>query len=273
MSKEVRAKKTFRRMLGYELNLDSPQTFNEKMQWLKLNDHTPLHTQCADKFEVRKYVESKIGKDYLIPLFFQSYKASDLIEQNFPEVPFILKANHDSSGGVFISDKSEIDWQKLQKDFAARLKTNYYFESGEWQYKNIKPCIIAEKLLKDEQGNIPVDFKLFCFNGKVEFIQLDLDRETDHKRNLYDREWNLMECVYVYVNGRDYEKPKVLDKMIELAEVIAQDFSFVRVDLYNIGEEIFFGEITFHPESGFGKFFPGSWDKKFGGMLRIPTDV
>lgn len=271
LPKEVLAKRIFKRLLGYELNLVDPKTFNDKLQWLKIHERTPLHTQCADKYEVRKYVAEKLGTEYLIPLVFQSYDPNDLVPENFPDFPVIIKCNHDSSGGLFVRDKYKVDWEKARNSFAKRMKINYYHENGEWQYKNIRPCILAEKLLTDEAGNIPADFKLFCFNGKVAFIQLDLDRETSHKRNMYDLDWNLLDFKYIYENGKEYKRPASLEKMVELAEIIAADFSFVRVDFYNIGDRIYFGEITFHPESGFGRFIPDSWDRTFGDLLQLPV--
>lgn len=264
------AKRKFKRLLGYSLNLDAPKTFNEKLQWLKLHERTPLHTQCADKYRVRAHVEKKIGAEYLIPLVYQTENVEEIIPENFPEHPFIIKTNHDSGGGIFVHDKSEIDWGQVRDTLGKRLKHNYYHGHGEWQYKNIEPCILAENLLSDEQGNIPADYKLHCFNGKLGFIQIDLDRETDHRRNIYDPEWNLLECTYLYKKGATLEKPKVLDKMRELAEILASDFTFARVDFYNIGEKIYFGEITFHPESGTGKFTPQSWDQKFGELMTLP---
>ena len=273
LPKTWQAKLAFRRVLGYGLNLNNPQTFNEKIQWLKFNERSLLLTQCADKWEVRKYVASKIGEQYLIPVVFQSYNSEDILEENFPDTPFIIKTNHDSSGGIIVRSKQEINWKKLRRTMKKRLRNNYYYVNGEWQYKNIIPCILAEELLTDDNGEIPVDFKFFCFNGKVEFIQLDLDRESGHKRNMYDAEWNLLPFEYAYPNGRHFPKPVLLDEMIDLVNKIAVDFAFVRVDLYNIGGKIYFGEITFHPESGIGKFSPESWDHKFGKLLLLPTDL
>ncbi len=264
------AKRTFKRRLGYPLNLESPKTFNEKMMWLKLNDRTALHTQCADKYKVREYVAEKLGEEYLIPMVFQSYDAADLRPENFPDHPFIIKTNHDSSGGVIVRDKSEVNWPELRHDFAKKLKTNYFYGSGEWQYKNIRPCIVAENLLKGEDGGVPPDYKLFCFHGKVKYIQLDLDRDTVHKRNMYDTDWNLLEFKYLYENGKHLKKPHKLDEMIRLAEIVAKDFVFVRVDFYNIEDKVYFGEITFHPESGMGKFVPEKWDAELGELLTLP---
>ena len=122
----------------------------------------------------------------------------------------------------------------------------------------------------DPNGNIPDDYKLHCFNGKLVFTQVDLDRHTNHTRNLYDVDWKMMPCKWIYENGDTIEKPIVYDKMRQLAEHIAQDFVYVRVDFYMIGESIYFGELTFHSESGKGKFYPESFDKELGNKLKLP---
>lgn len=266
----ILAKRKLEHLLGYEPNLVNPTTFNEKIQWLKLYDRTPLHTECADKYAVRNYVERKLGREYLIPLVFQTRNVNDIISENIPDYPIIIKTNHDSSGGIIVYDKSQTDWDAVRHALRKKLRRNYYYGKGEWQYKNIRRCVIAEKLLTDENGDIPVDYKLFCFNGKTKVIQVDIDRHTDHKRNMYDEHWNLLNCKYIYENGPDIVKPSCLTKMISLAETIAEDFTFVRVDFYNIGEKTYFGEITFHPESGSGRFVPAGWDKKFGELLHLP---
>lgn len=266
-----RLKTRFVRKLGYEPDFEHPKTFNEKIQWLKIYDRTPLHTLCADKYAVREYVKEKIGDNYLIPLILQTYDVNDLKPENMPDYPVIIKTNHDSSGGEFIWDKNNINWIELRKKFKKRLAYNYDYGKGEWQYKDIKPCIIVERILTDEKGNIPFDYKLHCFNGKVAFIQVDIDRATNHKRNLYDAEWNFMNCKWVYDNGNEVAQPLMFKKMKALAEIFAKDFTYVRVDLYTIGDQIFFGELTFHSESGNGKFMPEEWDTRIGNWLNLNT--
>lgn len=270
LSQRFLSKRSFRRHVGHKLNLDNPATFNEKIQWLKLNERTPLHTECADKYAVRQFIDRKLGGEYLIPLIYQTEHVDDILPENLPDFPIIIKTNHDSSGGIIVRDKNEVDWSIVRQALRKRLRKNYYYGKGEWQYKDIRRCIIVEKLLTDENGKIPVDYKLFCFNGTLRLIQVDIDREIDHTRNLYDANWQLLDCKYVYENGPDLPKPAQLDKMRSLAETIAQDFTFVRVDFYNLREKIYFGEMTFHPESGSGRFTPDSWDKKFGEFLTLP---
>jgi hypothetical protein len=266
-------RKTFRRNLGYSVDLENPKTLNEKLQWLKLNYRAPLLTICADKFAVREYIEQKIGDKYLIPLILCTEDPADIITENLPEFPFIIKTTHTSGGVTVVRDKTAVDWKGIRKRLARSLKSNYYYRSKEPQYKSIRPRIVVEKLILDDQGGIPADYKLHCFNGAVSFIQVDIDRYDQHKRNIYDLNWTLMDCKWLYENGRNVDPPQLLGKMKELARTLAQDFCYVRVDFYCVGSQIYFGELTFHPESGFGAFTPPEWDRRLGDMLMLSPDT
>jgi len=263
----------FKRTLGYKLNLENPKSYNEKLQWLKLNDRSDLHVQCADKFAVRKYIETKIGKNYLIPLIKSTKNVKEITLESLPDYPIIIKTNHDSGGITIVWKKEDVDWPKTRKKLAEQLNSSYANHKGEWQYKDIEPRVVVEKLLITEEGAIPSDFKLHCFNGKVIYTQVDIDRQTNHKRNLYDINWKLLPFTYQqYQNGEPVEKPFVYDEMVKIAEKLAEDFICVRVDLYALGHSIYFGELTFHSGSGFGKFEPTEWDFKLGEMLKLPFE-
>lgn len=271
-------KSNYKAHFGVYPDLKNPKTLNEKIVWLKLNDRTPLHTQCADKIAVRSYVEQKIGAEYLIPLLFSSDNIDDLTPENFPKTePFILKTNHDSSGGIIIKNPQEADWKTIKKKIKKHLKVNYYYPSKEWQYKNINPRFLAEKLLVNKAGTIPFDYKFHCFNGKVEVIQVDIDRFTDHKRNLYDVHWNLLPFTWslwkdnqpLWPNGNAVDKPLLLSKMIELSEKLAASFVYVRIDLYDLDGEIYFGEITFHHGSGHERIFPEEFGLELGAKVDL----
>lgn len=264
-------KTRFKRRLGYSLNIKNPSTLNEKIQWLKLHDRSDLHPICADKFRVRKYVSDKIGDKYLIPLILNTDKPMEINPDVLPDYPFIIKTNHDSSGGIFVWDKGKIDWDAEKKKLKKRLNSDFgIFGKGEWQYDLIKPQIIIEKLLIVNKSEIPEDYKMHFFNGKLNFTQVDMDRETNHRRNLYDPDWKLMPVRWSHKNGRHIDKPKVFNEMIEVGESLSKDFTYVRVDLYVVDDKIFFGELTFHPASGNEGFYPKEWDKKFGEMLKLP---
>ena len=269
----------FRWHMGYSIDLANPKTLNEKINWLKLYERTPLHTLCSDKFKVREYIAEKIGDKYLVPLYFSTLKASEIIPQNITRVPCIIKTNHDSGGGFFIRDKNDINWSKIQENLSNRLRTNYYKYSREWQYKNIEPRIIVEKLLEDKNGNIPYDYKVHCFNGKVRMISVDMGRGTDkHHRNWYNKNWEREKFKWSSpkANGKNTdpsnsnpEKPQTLKEMIQLSELLAKAFVYVRVDWYDVDGVLFFGELTFHHDGGFRPIKPEIWDKKLGAELKI----
>lgn len=260
----------FKKEMRYSLDLNNPKTLNEKINWLKLYDRSNLHTIAADKFAVRQYIKDTIGQEYLIPLLYHTQNPSEININTIPNSPCIIKTNHNSSGGIIIRNKQEVNNVK-QIQFALKklLRENYFYSSREWQYKNIKPRIVIEKLLTDENGIIPSDFKLHCFNGKLVFTQVDMDRHTEHKRNLYDVDWKFIPCEWKYKNGRQINKPIHYELMQKLAEKIAKDFIYVRVDFYEVNNKVYFGELTFHSESGHGKFKPEKYDLKFGEQLTI----
>lgn len=272
VSDEDFVKIKFKKNLDYELNLKNPKTINEKLQWLKLNDRRDLLTQCTDKYQVRSYIIKKIGKEYLIPLLYETKKPKDINKKNIVENQFVVKVNHDSGGVFIVKDNSLLDWKKLQKDLSLLLLKNYYYHSREWQYKNIEPRIIVEKLLLDENKQVPKDYKLHCFNGRVNIIQVDMDRDTNHRRNLYDTDWNLIECDWKYKRGQNQKKPSMINEMVHISEKLAKDFTYVRVDLYLIEKKIYFGELTFSSGSGWERFTPEKYDNEFGHLLKLPFE-
>ncbi|CAM3345834.1 ATP-grasp fold amidoligase family protein [Zobellia roscoffensis] len=270
----------FKWHMGYPLNLKNPETLNEKINWLKLHDRTPLHTMCSDKYKVREYVIGKIGNEYLVPLFLETFDPYEIKPENIPETPCIIKANHDSSGGIFVYNKSKVNWIEARKNLKKRLKQSYYWSSREWQYKNIEPRIIVEKLLQDKNGNIPFDYKVHCFNGKVRMVSVDAGRDTDeHHRNWYSQNWTREPykwsshkgTKYTDPSDTDIEKPKTFDLMKKLSEKLAQPFCYARVDWYDVDGQLFFGEITFHHDGGYLPIKPEIWDKKLGQLLNIET--
>lgn len=270
----------YKNTFGKKPRLHPPVTLNEKIIWLKLYERTPLHTKCTDKFAVREYIKEKIGSKYLVPLFFHTKNPEDINPDNISEIPCIIKTNHDSGGGVFVRDKETHDWKDTRSYLKWRLSKNYYYSSKEWQYKNIKPRIIVEKLLEDSNGNIPFDYKLHCFNGMVNMVQVDFGRGTEnHHRNWYSPNWEREPYKWSSekADGKltdpspeDIEKPVSLNKMIQLSEVLAKDFNYVRVDWYDLEGELYFGELTFHHDGGYRPIMPEKWDKILGEKLVIP---
>lgn len=265
-------KMIFKKHLGYSLNLREPKTLNEKLQWLKLYYRKPLLTTCADKIAVRDYIKKIIGEQYLIPLVYSTENPEELIEFDFPSYPFIIKANHDSGGYHIVRNKEEMKIKSIVSDAKKWLKSNHYSKSKEWQYKNIKPQIIVEKLLLDKDGKIPNDIKFTCINGRVEMVHVDSNKEIKHLRNNYTRDFNplLINWPEEYSRNDILSTPESYIIARDLAEILAKPFPFVRVDFYLMGSKIFFGELTFHPTSGFGRFSPSYYDYKYGSKLKLP---
>lgn len=281
ISDKLFVKLTFLISHEYAIDLRNPKSLNEKIQWLKLYDRTELHTQCADKFKVRDYVQNKIGKEYLIPLIFFTKNAKDISPANISNFPCIIKTNHNSSGGQIINDLENQDWEAHQKWLLKNLNENYYFKSREWQYKNIERGIVVEKLLKCKNGNIPFDYKVHCFNGKPKLIQVDLHRNTDnYSRNWYTIDWEIAPFEWSSVkNGESkgskneyVSPPKNLKKMLKLSSKLSSDFIYSRIDWYNVDGYLYFGEITFHHDSGLIPIKPVEWDFKLGNELLLPLE-
>jgi hypothetical protein len=256
-------------LFGKRLNLKNPNTFNEKLQWLKINNRNHLITTCADKYSVREYIEQKKLSHILNELYGVYENISEIDISKMPN-SFVLKATHGSGWNIICKDKNQINWENEFEKINDWLNTNYYYLGREWAYKNIKPRLIFERYLIDENGEPPKDYKFFCFNGQPKVVQVDLERFKEHKRNMYNMNWELLEFEYSYKSSKEIiEKPYNFNSMIEIAKVLSEDFPFVRVDLYNIDGEIYFGELTFYPENGQGKFAPEEYDYVIGSELDL----
>lgn len=271
---ETFIKRKFRAEMGYEIDLDNPRTFNEKINWLKLYDRRPEYTMMVDKYKVRDYIADQLGEEYLIPLLGVWDDPDDI---DFDALPnqFVLKCNHNSGTGMCIcKDKSKLDIEKVKKELRKGLAQDYYLTGREWPYKDVPRKIICEKYMVDESGYELKDYKLFIFNGEPYFIQVDYDRFTDHHRNFYNLDWEYQPFTTLYPTNPDrkIDKPSNLDEMINIARKIAskiKDTPFVRIDLYNANGRIYFGEITFFHGSGYERFYPNEYDRKLGEMIKI----
>lgn len=237
-----------------KLNLDNPQTFNEKLQWLKLYDKNPEYVKMVDKYEAKKYVANIIGYEYIIPTLGIWNDFEEIDFENLPN-QFVLKPTH-TSGDIFIcKDKSKINYKILKKQVNKWLKKNYYYVHREWPYKNVKPRIIAEQYMEDESGEL-MDYKIYAFNGKCDYVMVCFDRmKNETKFFYYNDKWELQKDFSK--DGKKYgdeikiHKPIHLDKMFSLAKDLSKNIPFVRVDFYEVKEKIFFGELTFFPSAGF----------------------
>ncbi|MFR9019993.1 MAG: ATP-grasp fold amidoligase family protein [Fusobacterium sp.] len=267
--KENYIQKKFKEYLGYEVDFSKePITFNQKIQFRKLYDDNPLYYICADKYRVREYVKEKIGEEYLIPLYLVTDK---LTEEQWDKLPnsFVAKANHNSGPVQIIKDKTKVNKKEIIRELNNQLKFDYGILSMEKYYSDIPRKIIVEKFLKDNERKMLQDIKIHCFNdGKSKRYFFDLcSRESvggEVLSVLYDENWTNLKVTAGNLDIKDYEKPRNLENLLEIAKKLSEDFSYVRVDLYNINEKIYFGELTFCENSGFGKFTDEEWDYKFG---------
>lgn len=263
-------KKWYKASTGEDLNLDDPQTFNEKIQWLKLYDSTPLKTRLADKYLVRDWVKEKIGEEYLVPLLGVWDKFDDIDFDSLPN-QFALKCNHGSNMNVIVKDKSLMDMNNTKEKFDSWMKINYAFTSGlELQYKDIHPKIMSEKYIEQLDNDL-LDYKIHVFNGIPKIIQIIGNRnfETHTAKECFlTTDWIPRELMYhTYDSYKNIpEKPENLNELLEIAGILGKGFSYVRVDLYDISGKIIFGEMTFTPASGIGKWkdkeaskIVGSW--------------
>ncbi len=255
------------------IDFDNPKTFNEKIQWLKLNYRKEEYTNLVDKYRVKQYITKLIGEEYVIPTLGVWNNVDDIDFKSLPE-KFVLKCNNDSGGIVICKNKKDFDEAKAKSFLKERLKNNGYWYGREWPYKNVKPCIIAKKYMEDSISKDLKDYKFFCFNGSMEFFDIDIDRFIEHRSNYYDRNGNFLPFGKTYCPP-DYTKkiemPKNLDKMIELAETISHNTVLSRIDFYEIDGQVYFGEITFYPGSGFSPFTDEKWDYKLGDMIDLPN--
>lgn len=268
--------KKFYAMLGYSLDLSNPQTFNEKLQWLKLYDRKPEYTMMVDKYKVREYIKEKLGEEYLIPLLGVWDKAEDI---NFDKLPnrFVLKCNHNSGLGMYIcKDKSKLTENQIKairKNLAKGLQQDYYLTGREWPYKNVPRKIIAEKYMEDSKTGELRDYKFFCFNGEPKALFIATDRQSDRETcfDFFDIEYNHLPIINGHPNAQTIpQKPKNYVEMIKLAKILSADIAHVRIDFYEVNGRVYFGEITFFQNSGFVPIEPKEWDEKLGDWITLP---
>ncbi|KWZ89952.1 hypothetical protein HMPREF3224_01834 [Anaerococcus hydrogenalis] len=255
--------------------LENPKTFNEKIQWLKINDATKLKTICADKYAVRGYIEEKVGKEYLIPLLGCWNKFEDI---NFSKLPdkMIFKSTTGSARYKIIKDKKNIDYEDLKKSMDSWQKLPYGYAGMEIHYLDIERKIICEKLL-DMDGPSVVDYKIHCFNGKPIIVEYISDRKNhSYRESWFDTKWNKLNIVMDSDSALNHEippnPPEKLEKMIEISKILSEDFIYVRVDLYEIDGKIYFGELTFTPANGFDEWKGRKSQLLVGKLLRLPYE-
>ena len=262
----------FRGRMGYWPNLKNPQTYSEKLQWLKLYDRNPLYTTMVDKYAVKNYVAEKIGIKYIIPTLGVWNRPEDIDWDTLPD-QFVLKCTHDSGGLVICKDKSGLDKAAAIDKLRTSLNRNYYLEKREWPYKNVPRRIIAEHYLEDEFGELR-DYKFFCFNGvaKILFIATDRQRKSEEtKFDFFDEQFNHLDFRNGHPNADiPPSKPRSFEEMKILANKLSENIPQVRVDFYEVNGKVYFGELTLFHWSGMKPFDPNEWDLRLGQMIQLP---
>lgn len=256
-----------------KLNLENPQSFNEKLQWLKLNDQHEEYTQMVDKYEAKKYISSILGEDFVIPTL-GVYDSFDDIDFEVLPQQFVLKCTHNSGGVVICRDKEKLDIKKAKFKFEKWLGVNPFWKNREYPYKNIKPRIIAEQYMTNDDSSLELtDYKFFCFDGYVDCVMVCLDRHlNDTKFYFFNKDWELLRLNIRGKNapeGFTIPKPKTMDEMFEIAGKLSKGMKFVRIDLYEIRGHVYFGEYTFFPDSGLDPNLLPETDLYFGNLIKL----
>lgn len=281
ISDEVAIRRKFKKKLGYALDLKNPKTFSEKMQWLKLYNREAWFSDCADKFKVREYVSKKLGtSQYLIPLFFETTDWRDVKAENMPNGSFVIKCNHDNSSHTIIHDKTEVDWKKLRAFYRMRLNSmSFFWINREWPYKDVKPRVMVESFLcSKKQNHTLLEYKFYCFNGEIKLIQLSiLDKDLKKRYRYLDENYNSLEVDYsldnhlTMIEDDDMIELRLKDEMKDIAKKLARDFKYhIRVDIYQIDDQLYVGELTFFDSAGFIDI--KERDVELGSYLILPTD-
>lgn len=261
----------FFKQAGYIPDIDNPKTFNEKMQWLKLNYLKPLMTKCADKISVRDYVAEKIGQKYLVPCLGVWDNPEDI---DFDKLPnkFVLKVNHGSGQNIIVDDKTKFNISDAVTKLKEWMKpeNNWYYYSFENVYKDIKPKIIAEEFLETSNNDLP-DYKIMCYDGIPKNLFVCSERRSGLKVTFFDLNWDRLPFNRMYpVSKNEIKKPKNFDEMLKISKILSRDFPFVRVDFFEVNEKLYIGEMTFYPGNGMEPFNPCEWDRKLGNLLKLP---
>lgn len=273
LSDERFLKLKFYACMGKKLDLDNPQTFNEKLQWLKLYNRNPKYTMMVDKYLVRDYIKDQLGEEYLIPLL-GVWDAPDDIDFDALPDRFVLKCNHNSGKGMYIcKDKSKIDVEKVKAELRAGLAEDYFLRTREWPYKDVPRKIIAEQYMEDEKTAELRDYKFFCFDGEVKAVFIATDRQTpgeEVKFDFFDENGNRLPFRQGHPNAKTLpDQPDCFDDMKLFAAKLSKGIPHVRIDFYEVNGRVYFGEMTFFHFSGFVPFEPEKWDEKFGDWVNL----
>ena len=276
MEDEEYIKKMFKLKMGYELDLEHPKTYNEKLQWLKLNYQNPDCVVMVDKHLSKQYVAERIGEEYVVPLY-GVWDSFDEIDFNSLPEQFVLKTTHDCGGVVVCKDKNTFDKANAKAFLEKHLAHEYFYHCREWPYKQVKPRILAEKFMKDSKDQTEeglTDYKFFCFDGEPKAMFIATDRakaNVETKFDFFDMDFNHLPFTNGHPNSeKTIGKPEQFELMIELSRKLSERLPHVRVDFYESEGKIYFGELTFFHWGGFVPFEPKEWDERFGEWIVLP---
>ena len=261
----------YRGRMGKKLNLCNPQSFNEKLQWLKLYDRRPVYTTMVDKYAAKDYVSNIIGEEYIIPTI-GVWERPEEIDWNKLPNQFVLKCTHDSGGLVICRDKYKLDIKCAVQKLNNSLKNNFFLAAREWPYKNVPRRIIAEQYMEDTETKELRDYKFFCFNGvpKALFIATDRQNREEPYFDFFDMDFNHLDMRHGHPNAPHLpEKPKCFEEMKVLAAKLSKGYPHIRVDLYEVNGKVYFGELTLFHHTGMVNFEPEKWDDIFGSWLDL----
>jgi len=261
---------SYRLAFGVYPDLDHPLTLNEKIQWRKLYDRDPQYTECSDKRAVRQYVADRTAPEYLIPLLGVAPTPADIDFDSLPS-RFALKANHGSGWNLIVTDTARFNRRRAIAIMNTWVRSSFYWRHREWQYKEIEPVLLIEALLSDGAQRPPTEYRFFCFDGVAEFVEVVAGRFAPPLTvDYYDKQWRHLPVVHdIHKNAGDAPPPANLREMTAVAEALARQMSFVRVDLYLSDGRICFGEMTFTPCAGLLKFHPPEYGRVFGDYWTI----
>lgn len=270
----------YRCRMGKWIDWENPQTFTEKIQWLKIYNRRPEYVKMVDKHAVKEFVADVIGEKYIIPTLGTWESAEDIEWNSLPD-QFVLKTTHGggSCGVVICTDKNSLDISNTVSKLTKSLKRDRIYDTlKEWPYKGVQPRVIAEQFISPSvfsQKTDLIDYKFFCFNGEPLYCQVIRDRTTNETIDFYDMEWNHQEFVGLNPTVRNgdipVERPQKLDEMKDICQKLSKDIPFIRVDLYVVDNHVYFGELTFFPASGLGSFTPEIWQYKLGELIQLPV--
>lgn len=258
-----------------KMNWENPTTYTQKLNWLKLYYRDDRLTTIVDKVKVRDYIKDLIGEEYLIPSYGIYSNSSEINLNKLPE-SFVLKGNNGSGYNIICNRKKDIDWNKSFKLIDDWLKSSHYIRAREWPYKNVKPLMIAEKLLKNKDLSPLVDYKFYCFDGIVKYVGVTFIDNVNHisYRNNYDINFKLYKDVEIgFPNNPNVidKKPENFDKMLEIASLLSKGYPHLRVDLYNVDGKIYFGELTVYPGGGVDRLMnPKGLEEEMGSYIKLP---